>query len=108
MEYLTPQQAKMLVDAQEVVVLDVTDPENFEAKHIPRAINIPVGELERRANKELQKNDRILVYGAANHSSQAEEAARKLGRLGFDNVMLLQGGAQAWQDKQFNFEGQAA
>jgi rhodanese-related sulfurtransferase len=43
------------------LLVDVRTPEEFAAGHIPGAVNIPVTEMEARAN-ELPEDQRVVLY----------------------------------------------
>ena len=53
--------AKMALDGQAAVFLDVRSPEAYDAAHISGAINIPLAELARRSG-ELNSQDWIITY----------------------------------------------
>jgi rhodanese-related sulfurtransferase len=60
---VTLAQMRRLVRDPEVVVLDVLSREAYAAGHLPDAVNIPLGELPRRAAAELPEPSRkIVVY----------------------------------------------
>ncbi|MDZ7361677.1 MAG: rhodanese-like domain-containing protein [candidate division KSB1 bacterium] len=73
---VTAKQARALLEKDTtIVVLDVRTPEEFTSQtgHLPRAINIPVQELEQRW-RELEKyrSREILVYcRSGNRSTRA-------------------------------------
>ena len=50
-----PQQAVMLINRQDAVVVDIRDKKEFEAGHIVDAIHIPLAKLKQRAPAELKK-----------------------------------------------------
>ena len=53
--------AKQAYDQGRAVFLDVRPADSFRAGHIPGSVNIPLEELEIRAN-ELDPNDWIIPY----------------------------------------------
>ncbi|HKI50563.1 MAG TPA: rhodanese-like domain-containing protein [Geothermobacteraceae bacterium] len=77
-----------------LVLLDVRQPLEYQAGHIPGAILIPVGGLADRLD-ELDPQDEIIVYCADGVRSRA--AAKILLHHGFQQVRHLPGGFRAWQ-----------
>ena len=77
-----------------LVLLDVRQPLEYQAGHIPGAILIPVGGLADRLD-ELDPQDEIIVYCADGTRSRA--AAGILLHHGFQQVRHLPGGFRAWQ-----------
>ena len=78
-----------------LVVLDVREREQFRSSHLPSARNVPRGELELRANKELpDPTARILVYCQFGKISTL--AAQTLRVLGYTRAVALDGGFEAW------------
>ena len=55
------EEAKAAFDKGNVVIVDTRDANAFKAEHIKGAINIPVGEFEKRY-QELPPNKQIIVY----------------------------------------------
>jgi rhodanese-related sulfurtransferase len=55
---------KKAYDENSVVVVDVRSADAFEAGHIPRAVSVPLDEVERRA-AELQKLGKPIVLYCA-------------------------------------------
>jgi rhodanese-related sulfurtransferase len=43
-------------------VVEVLSPEEFEEDHLPGAINLPLGRLEREARSRLDPDRPVLVY----------------------------------------------
>jgi sulfur-carrier protein adenylyltransferase/sulfurtransferase len=77
----------------EFLLLDVRQPVEYEAGHIPGAMLIPLGELEAR-QAELDRSKKIIVYCRSGHRSMA--AAIALCGLGFKGVHQLNGGILNW------------
>ena len=92
----------------EVIVIDVLSPEQFKAEHIPGSRNIPLEKLEEVAKKELNKNQRIVVYGSDHDETSSNEAAELLERMGFRKVSDFDGGIYAWKRAGFLTEGDEA
>lgn len=79
------------------VVLDVREPDEFAAGHIPGAINVPRGLLEFKlsATPELERRDLdILLY--CRSGGRAALAACSLQDMGYANVRSIEGGYDAW------------
>lgn len=67
-------------------LVDVDAPAVFERDHLKNAINIPLGELDRRAH-ELDRNRPVVVYGRGR--LRAARAAHALRALGFHDVVSM-------------------
>jgi rhodanese-related sulfurtransferase/rubrerythrin len=95
-EKLTPGNMKSILDRDktgEFSLLDVRQPVEYEAGHIPGAVLIPLGELEAR-QAELDRSKKTIVYCRSGHRSMA--AAIALCGLGFKGVHQLDGGILNW------------
>jgi len=97
LQHVDAQQAKKILDKDTtVVVLDVRTPEEFKSQtgHLPRAINIPIQELEGRL-KELDKFRlrQLLVYCRSGNRSMRASAILK--KQGF-KLIHLDGGILQW------------
>jgi len=93
---LSPSEARDTLDRDrkgEFLVLDVRQPEEYEAGHIPGAKLIPLGELEARQG-ELERGKKIITYCRSGRRSMAGAIA--LCGLGFKGVHHLDGGILNW------------
>jgi rhodanese-related sulfurtransferase/rubrerythrin len=93
---LTPDEIKNILDRDkkgEFLLLDVRQPEEYKAEHIPGAVLIPLGELEARQG-ELDRSKKIIAYCRSGHRSMA--AAIALCGLGFKDIHHLDGGILDW------------
>jgi len=93
---LAPSEVQAVLDKDkkgEFFLLDVRQPEEYEAGHIPGAMLIPLGELEAR-QEELEQDKKIITYCRSGHRSMA--AAIALCELGFKDVHTLEGGILNW------------
>lgn len=78
-----------------VMIIDLRDKSEFEAGHLPSAINIPYEELEER-KYELQRNNLLIFYCGRGNISLL--AARDLMKDGY-NIKSLYGGLRAYHGK---------
>jgi len=78
------------------MVLDVRTPKEFEAGHIPGAVNIDVNspEFDKKV-AELDKDKLYLVHCAS--GVRSVRACEKMNRLDFKQLINLQGGIKAWE-----------
>ena len=83
------------LDKGNVVLLDVRPQSEYAAGHLPRAVSIPLDELERRVG-ELPRRRTVIAYCRGPYCVLADEAAEKLRRQGW-RVVRLEEGVQEWQ-----------
>ena len=116
-EELMPPAARAEIDGGDVVLIDVRDPERFEAGHLAGAVNVPSGESAREAHdaayaEAVKKagatsGDRvILVCGQGNRSARTADALHN--EHGFTNVASIIGGSKLWSDLGYPIEGEIA
>jgi len=78
-----------------VTVLDVRPPEEYQAGHVPGAINVPLNELESHL-AELDTDHGIVAYCRGPHCILAFEAVARLRKQGF-NAARLEDGFPEWR-----------
>jgi rhodanese-related sulfurtransferase/rubrerythrin len=78
-------------------LLDVRQPQEYEADHIPGAKLIPLPSLKDSLS-QLDSRKPVIAYCAIGGRSFA--AAQLLSGLGFEEVYNLQGGFKAWQGRK--------
>lgn len=82
---ITAQEAKELMDAGGVTVVDVRTAEEYAAGHIPNALLVPNETIGDTQPEALPDQDAVLlVYCRSGRRS--EDAARKLAALGYKTV----------------------
>ncbi len=89
---------KKIVAREKIVLVDVLSKESFERVHIPNSVNIPLDELEERAEKELNKKGEVIVYCASFECHASEHAYKILKRKGFGNLFEYAGGIKDWMN----------
>lgn len=75
------------------VIVDVRQPEEWAAGHIPGALHIPLGDMPRRMGELNRDAETVLVCRSGNRSGRA---AAFLAQQGFTRVYNLQGGMLRW------------
>lgn len=75
------------------LLLDVREPWEYEAAHIPGSVLIPLGQLQARMN-ELDPNQEIVTV--CHHGIRSQTALAILVQNGFQNVKNLSGGIDAY------------
>ena len=101
MRTLTAEELKQKKErGEDFVLINTLSEDDFEATHIPDAINIPqehddfVQRVEQRAGS---KDKPIVVYCARTECQSSHHAAEKLEEAGFRNVFDFEGGAEEWK-----------
>jgi len=83
------------VRADMVTVLDVRPPQEYQAGHLPGAINIPLAELEDHLSS-LDPSQEVVAYCRGPHCILAFDAVAKLRKHGLD-ARRLDGGLPEWR-----------
>jgi rhodanese-related sulfurtransferase/TusA-related sulfurtransferase len=78
---------------EKLTILDVREPAEYAFGHILGAINIPLGDLEKRF-EELDKSDNIHVI--CRTGNRSDYAAQQLTERGFQNVKNVVPGMKEW------------
>jgi rhodanese-related sulfurtransferase len=79
-----------------ILVIDARDAAQFEADHIPGAINIEWRRAVARRD-EIPRDKPVVIY--CNTGSLSAQAVFALRLLGWDNVRVLQDGIEGWKAK---------
>ena len=114
-EELLPPAAQEEIEGGDVTLIDVRDPERFEAGHLQGAVNVPAGESARDAHDAAyaeaieragaSPDDRvILVCGEGNRSARAADALEN--ERNFKNVASIIGGSKLWNELGYPIEGE--
>ncbi|HET7650415.1 MAG TPA: rhodanese-like domain-containing protein [Gammaproteobacteria bacterium] len=92
---ITPQELSSQLG--KVTVIDVREPEEYMAGHLPGAINIPRGLLEFRVDNHPVACDRDCTIALQCQSGgRSALATVAMQELGYKNVTNLAGGFAAW------------
>ena len=95
--------AKELFDEGGYIFLDVRTAREFKMGHIPGAVHIERGFLEFKINKQIpDKNAKIAVYCKV--GGRGALASHTLVRMGYTNVVNIEGGWVAWEKAGYPVE----
>ena len=92
---VSPLEMPALQRGGKYIVIDVDKPDVFASSHIPKAVNIPLEDIN-DGHKELLKSKDKTVILTCQTGGRSQSAAKKLVGLGFSNVNILRGGLMAW------------
>ncbi len=89
--------ATRLINAEDPLVLDVREPNEYAGGRLPNALHIPLSQLKDRA-AEIKKHVArpVIVYCDRGMRSSAATSAHT--RLGYTRVQSLRGGVRAWKE----------
>jgi rhodanese-related sulfurtransferase len=105
-ERVTPSQAVQMMNREKAVVVDVCEPGEYAAGHVPGSRNVPVGSIGPSADLPKDKTRPVLVMCAT--GARASRAAASLRKLGYEKVHPVAGGLAAWREASLPVEKSAA
>lgn len=82
------------------IVIDVREYDEYAAGHLPGAINIPRGVLEFKIGMVPEcanKSGAFLIY--CRTSGRAALSAVQLQKIGYENIVSMAGGFEAWNNE---------
>jgi rhodanese-related sulfurtransferase len=79
----------------QLFIIDLMNSEDFAARHIPGAVNIPLEELENHV-QEIPKDKTVVACKMG--LKKSELALEQLRKSGFTNARKLSGGTAGWFD----------
>lgn len=93
---VSPTQATQLINREDAQVIDVREPDEYVAGHLPESRNFPLARLEERAG-ELDKLKSTPLILICQTGARSTGACKTLAKLGFSKVHNLDGGIAAWR-----------
>lgn len=90
---LTVDEGKEMMSRDTVAVIDVREPNEFNAGHVPNAKLIPVSTVFARKDELPRDKDIVFVCQVGQRSALACEMAAA---VGFTRLFNLEGGTDAW------------
>jgi rhodanese-related sulfurtransferase len=96
---------RRLEDSSDLLIVDVREPIEFDAMHIPGSINVPRGILESACEWEYEETIPDLVQArerevvvVCRSGYRSVLAAHSMQVLGYKNVVSLKTGLRGWKD----------
>jgi rhodanese-related sulfurtransferase len=98
---LTVDQVKAKLDRGERFhLVDVREESEWAKDHLPKAVHLGKGIIERDAEKQLPDTGaEIVLYCGGGFRSAL--AADNLQKMGYTNVWSMDGGIRGWRDKSY-------
>ena len=93
---ISPQQVINMYNHQQAVIIDIRSKEAYQQGHILGALHVLPTELANKL-KKLQKFSTKPVIIVCGIGRESPKFAQSLKKYGFEQVLLLLGGMQAWQ-----------
>ncbi|RUA17970.1 MAG: sulfate transporter, partial [Clostridia bacterium] len=87
--------AKALQGPAPPVVLDIREPREYKRSHIPQAQNLPFSKIISQP-PEAPSDRPVVLVGRT--SRRSRRVAQYLQKRGYDNISILEGGLQAWEN----------
>lgn len=94
---LLPQEATLLINHEEAIILDVRDDNEYIQGHILNSIHIPLNTLSDKIGR-LDKYRNRPIIASCMSGNRSARACSTLKKNGFEKVHNLKGGVIAWQN----------
>lgn len=86
-----------LYNGKDAVLLDLRETRELEGGKLPKAVHVPLSQLDSRGAELAKLVKRpVIAYCATGNRSRSAGAA--LAKLGFTEIYHLNGGFRAWRD----------
>jgi rhodanese-related sulfurtransferase len=83
---------------EKLLLIDVREESEFAAGHVPGAVHLGKGIIERDIEAKVPELDReIILYCGGGFRSAL--AADNLQKMGYTNVLSMDGGMRGWRDR---------
>ena len=100
----TPAEVKeMHARGEDVVYLDVREPNEWNLGHLPGAMHIPRGTLETKIEAVVPRDRKVVIYCASGNRSAL--AADTLQQMGYRDVVSMSAGFTGWAQSGGDVEG---
>lgn len=75
-------------------LIDVREPWEFATAHVEGSVEMPMGDVPARANRELDPDERLVVM--CHHGVRSMNVTVWLRNQGFEQAQSVRGGIDAW------------
>lgn len=94
---ISPLLAVAKMNESDTLVLDVREAPDYVQRHIENSINTPLSKLKDHL-KKLGDQHKKPVLIACQNGTRSLTAAKLLAKEGFEQVFVINGGLQAWEE----------
>ena len=101
LKVITATELNHLMQSEDIFLVDVHTPEQQHIKGTD--LFIPYNEIEKNKDK-FPKDKNTAIYLYCEGGPMGNAAARSLYKLGYQNLINLEGGAKAWRKSGLDFE----
>jgi rhodanese-related sulfurtransferase len=92
---ITPPELKARLEGGEKLrLIDVREADEWAVARLPQAELIPLSQFQQRATTELSPGETVVLY--CHHGMRSARAQGYLKAQGYDSVINLTGGIDAW------------
>src|SRR5262245_51108628 len=96
---------KTLVQQGRAQLVEVLPAREYKREHLPKAINLPLSELNPTTAQILKKDRAIIIYGADQGCDLSARATWRLESMGFQEVYRYTAGKADWLAAGYETEG---
>lgn len=94
--------ARQMMASGAVRIIDVREPNEYAAGHVPNAELIPLGQILAKPQEHIRTQEKtIFVCGVGQRSAVAAEMAAAVGAI---DIYNMEGGTKAWIESGFPTE----
>jgi rhodanese-related sulfurtransferase len=102
-EISTGEVFQKIQDNEDFLLVDTREEHEFNAGHLPNAIHLSKGVIERDIEKKVSDTEKeIVLYCGGGYRSAL--AADNLKKMGYSNLSSMAGGWREWNEKEFETE----
>ena len=94
---ITTQEATMLINKQDAVVIDIRSKEEFQKGHIVNAKNIPLSQIDKGNLAAIENHKQTPIIVVCDTGTRSASAAAKLVKAEFSQVTNLFAGMSGWK-----------
>jgi rhodanese-related sulfurtransferase len=97
----TVSQARSALDGGTALFIDARPPEDYEAGHLPGAVNLPAYEFDDyfpEIVEQIEEAPRLIVYCDGAECSDSIHVAERLLEFGFSDISVFEAGYRAWTE----------
>jgi rhodanese-related sulfurtransferase len=102
LEHWTPEEVRAAFERDEIILIDVRTPQEFNVERIGGALLAPMQAFQPR-HMPSQSDKRIVFHCGS--GARSSKVARLLLESGTDRIAHMKGGFAAWKDADFDYTG---